>query len=68
QQANLRPFVRDMCEKKQVSKLLEFPFINFRRDFETILEFHARNHDIKESPNYSKICYTYYLSRQQNRD
>ncbi|CAG8588721.1 10102_t:CDS:2, partial [Scutellospora calospora] len=68
QQANLRPFVRDMCEKKQVSKLLEFPFINFRRDFETILEFHARTHDIKESPSYSKICYTYYLSRRQNRD
>ncbi|CAG8502835.1 18339_t:CDS:10 [Dentiscutata erythropus] len=68
QQANLRPFVRDMCEKKQVSKLLEFPFINFRRDFETILEFHARTHDIKETPNYSKICYTYYLSRRQNRD
>ncbi|CAG8533571.1 2729_t:CDS:10 [Diversispora eburnea] len=68
QQANLRPFIKELCERKQSIKLQQYPFLDLRKDMEQILEFHARNHIPSEPPNYSMITYSYYISRKEFRD
>ncbi|CAG8580228.1 5118_t:CDS:10, partial [Acaulospora colombiana] len=67
-QANLRPFVVNLCEKKKSIMLQQYPFLDLRGDLEAILEFHARCHVVTDVPNYSMICYSYYISRKKFRD
>ncbi|CAG8505921.1 7920_t:CDS:10 [Acaulospora morrowiae] len=66
--ANLRPFVVNLCEKRRSISLQQYPFLDLRGDLENILEFHARCHVATEAPNYSMICYSYYISCKKFRD
>jgi hypothetical protein len=60
--------VNRMCEDDAVEKLVSFNFAGFHSEVENSLSFNARNADPRTRPFYSKILYTWYISRGDYRN
>lgn len=57
-----------MCEQDAVEKLMTFNFAGFADEVEDALSFKARNVDPRVRPSYSRILYTWYLYKGDNRN
>ncbi|KAH9950096.1 nucleoporin Nup120/160-domain-containing protein [Amylocystis lapponica] len=57
-----------MCEEHAVERLMAFNFANFADEVEDALSFKARNADPRVRPFYSRILYTWYVSRGDYRN
>jgi len=57
-----------MCEDDAVEKLVSFNFAGFHNEVEDSLSFNARNADPCVRPFYSRILYTWYVSRGDYRN
>ena len=60
--------VNRMCEENAVQSLLDFNFAGLSDEVEAILSFKARNVDPRMKPSYSKILYSWYMSRGDYRN
>ena len=56
-----------MCEENAVEKLVSFNFVGFNTEVEDALSFNARNADPRVRPFYSRILYTWYITRGDYR-
>ena len=57
-----------MCEENAVEKLVSFNFAGFNSEVEDALSFNARNADPRVRPFYSRILYTWYITRGDYRN
>ena len=57
-----------MCEENAVEKLVSFNFAGFNTEVEDALSFNARNADPRVRPFYSRILYTWYITRGDYRN
>jgi len=57
-----------MCEENAVEKLVSFNFAGFNTEVEDALSFNARNADPCIRPFYSRILYTWYITRGDYRN
>lgn len=57
-----------MCEENAVEKLASFNFAGFNTEVEDALSFNARNADPRIRPFYSRIIYTWYITRGDYRN
>jgi hypothetical protein len=57
-----------MCKEDAVEKLVSFNFAGFTKEVEEALSFNARNADPRIRPFYSRILYTWYISRGDYRN
>ena len=57
-----------MCEENAVEKLVSFNFAGFNTEVEDALSFNARNADPRIRPFYSRILYTWYITRGDYRN
>ncbi|CAJ0823851.1 17914_t:CDS:10 [Entrophospora sp. SA101] len=57
----LKALVIGLCEKNETKYLSELSFINYRKDFESIMELQAHRHVVTKPTNYSRILYSYYV-------
>ena len=57
-----------MCEENAVEKLVSFNFAGFNTEVEDALSFNARNADPRVRPFYSRILYTWYVTRGDYRN
>jgi nuclear pore complex protein Nup160 len=57
-----------MCEENVVEKLVSFNFAGFNTEVEDALSFNARNADPRVRPFYSRILYTWYITRGDYRN
>lgn len=57
-----------MCEENAVEKLVSFNFVGFNTEVEDALSFNARNADPRVRPFYSRILYTWYITRGDYRN
>ncbi|THH14049.1 hypothetical protein EW146_g6244 [Bondarzewia mesenterica] len=63
-----RQLVYRMCEEHAVEKLMSFNFVGIVDEIEDSLSFKARNADPRVRPFYSRILYTWYISRGDYRN
>ncbi|TFY82965.1 hypothetical protein EWM64_g1046 [Hericium alpestre] len=64
----VRQFVYRICEEQAVQKLISFNFVGLADEVEECLSFKARNADPRERPSYSRILYTWYITRGDYRN
>jgi hypothetical protein len=57
-----------MCEENAAEKLMTFNFAAVADEVEEALSFKARNVDPRLRPCYSRILYTWYVSRGDYRN
>ena len=57
-----------MCEENAVEKLVSFNFAGFNTEVEDALSFNSRNADPRIRPFYSRILYTWYITRGDYRN
>ena len=57
-----------MCEENAVEKLVSYNFAGFNTEVEDALSFNARNADPRVRPFYSRILYTWYITRGDYRN
>lgn len=57
-----------MCEESAVDRLMSFSFIGIADEVEAALSFKARNSDPRLRPFYSRILYSWYVSRGDYRN
>lgn len=57
-----------MCEEHAVDRLMSYNFAGFADEVEDALAFKARNADPQVRPFYSRILYTWYISRGDYRN
>lgn len=57
-----------MCEEDAIERLLSFNFATLGDEVEDALSFKARNADPRVRPFYSRILYTWYVSRGDYRN
>ena len=57
-----------MCEEHAVERLMAFNFAGLTNEVEDALSFKARNADPRVRPFYSRILYTWYISRGDYRN
>jgi nuclear pore complex protein Nup160 len=57
-----------MCEDNVVEKLMSYNFVGIADKVEEALAFKARNLDPRERPFYSRILYSWYVSRDDYRN
>ena len=57
-----------MCEENAVDRLMAFNFAGLADELEDSLAFKARNADPRIRPFYSRILYTWYVSRGDYRN
>ena len=68
QQECIAQLVYRMCEEHAVDKLMAFNFAGLADEVEDALAFKARNADPRTRPFYSRILYTWYISRGDYRN
>jgi hypothetical protein len=60
----LRLFITALCDVQRIDLLLQFPFTaTLRNELESQLEFRARNTDPRAVPSFSKVIYSFQISR-----
>lgn len=64
----VKQLVYRMCEEHAVEKLMSFNFMGIVDEVEQSLSFKARNADPRVRPFYSRILYTWYISRSDYRN
>ena len=57
-----------MCEDHAVDRLMSYTFAGLLDEVEDALSFKARNADPRTRPFYSRILYTWYVSRGDYRN
>lgn len=57
-----------MCEESAVQRLMSFNFAGFADEVEDALSYKARNADPLIRPLYSRILYSWYVSRGDYRN
>ena len=55
--------VYHICESGAIPKLVSLDLSPFQADVEEALSFKARNVDPRVRPHYSKVLYTWFMSR-----
>ncbi|KAJ4472069.1 nucleoporin Nup120/160-domain-containing protein [Lentinula aciculospora] len=65
---HISQLVYRMCESNQVDKLLSYNFAGFADEVEDALSFKARNEDPSMLPSYTRILYSWFLSRGDYRN
>ena len=63
-----RQLVYRMCEDHAVEQLMSFSFPGVTDEVVESLSFKARNADPRVSPAYSRILYTWYVTRGDYRN
>ncbi|TFY70144.1 hypothetical protein EVG20_g2860 [Dentipellis fragilis] len=63
-----RQLIARMCEEHAVEKLMSFNFVGITDVVEAHLSFKARNAEPRSRPFYSRILYTWYVSRGDYRN
>jgi nuclear pore complex protein Nup160 len=57
-----------MCEEDAVEKLMTYNFAGFADEVEDALSFKSRNVDPRTRPFYSRILYSWFISRGDYRN
>jgi len=65
QQANLPPFIKELCERNQSMKLQQYPFLDLQKDMEQYLNFML---EIIFLIIWWLVSYLYYISCKEFRD
>lgn len=65
---SVSPLVYRMCEEHAVDRLMSYNFAGLAGEVEDALSFKARNADPQIRPFYSRILYTWYISRGDYRN
>jgi hypothetical protein len=60
--------VYSMCESDVVEKLMSYNFAGFSDEVQDALSFKARNVDPRSRPFYSRILYSWFISRGDYRN
>ncbi|KAI0063071.1 hypothetical protein BV25DRAFT_1907210 [Artomyces pyxidatus] len=64
----VKHLVLKMCDENAVEKFISFNFVGVADEVEDVLSWKARNSDPRQRPSWSRILYTWYVSRGDYRN